>query len=159
MDQLDGYLAALADHEKVIFSAIASYAFSLGYKAWKDKTKSPSYTFTHNRVKKHILRFSSIKGKPIIKMKFFASQNYSAFFHEAIRTAIEEYDYKYTGCYGCGNCKGTEGYTYKYPDGREYYRCGTELIEITDIENVPVPEIIGLFKKQHDYYVLDPRKV
>jgi hypothetical protein len=123
-----------------------------------DKSKTLGYTFTHRKVKKLILRFSSSRGRPILKIKFFASQSYSKFFHEAIRTVIEEYDYKYTGCYGCGNCDGTQGYKYKYPDGREYYRCGTELIDITDIRNVPVTEILVLLKKQHDFLCGQPAK-
>lgn len=150
---MEDYLDALAIGERTIFSAIADYAFSLGYKAKKDKTNSPGYTFTHCRVKKQILRFSLHRGKPIIRLKFFASNIYSSFFHEAIKFTIEEYNFKYTGCYGCGNCDGTQGYKYKYPDGREYYRCGTELIEISDIGSVPLEEILDLFKKQHDYYL------
>ena len=150
---MDDYFATLTDDEKAIFSAIAQYAFSLGYKAKKDKAKSLGYTFTHSRVKKLILRFSSSRGRPIIKFKFFACQEYPVFFREALRATIEEYDYKYTGCYGCGNCNGTEGYRYKYPDGREYYRCGTELIELTGIGNLPVPELLVLLREQHDYYL------
>lgn len=153
MNQMDDYFATMTDAEKTVFLAIARPAFTLGYKAQRDKSKSIGYTFTHSKVKKRILRFSSNRGKPIIRIKFFASPNYSNFFQEAIRMTIEEYDYKYTGCYGCGNCQGTEGYKYKYPDGREYYRCGTELIEITDIKNVPLPELLDLLKKQHAFYI------
>ncbi|RPI88462.1 MAG: hypothetical protein EHM41_01195 [Chloroflexi bacterium] len=152
MEHMDDYFALLSADEKAIFTTIASYAFTLDYKAKRDKSKTLSYTFTHSNVKRLILRFSSSKGKPIIKLKFFASPYYSSFFQEAIRAVIEEYDYKYTGCYGCGKCNSTEGYRYKYPDGREYYRCGTELIELTDISNLPVPELLDLLKKQHDYY-------
>jgi hypothetical protein len=155
MNNMDDYFDTLTDDEKTIFSAIAGFAFSLGYKAKRDNTKSIGYTFTNSKVKKHILRFSSNKGKPIIKIKFFASQEYSDFFHEVVRTVIEEYNYKYTGCYGCGICDGTQGYKFRYADGREYYRCGTELIDISDIKNTPVPEILELLKKQHDYYVSD----
>lgn len=150
---MEDYLATLAIDERAICSAIAKYAFSLGYKAKKDKSNSLGYTFTHSKVKKQILRFSSNRGKPIIRLKYFASSSYSGFFREAIRYTIEEYDFKYTGCYGCGHCDGTQGYKYKYPDGREYYRCGTELIELSDIRNVPLGEILDLFKKQHEYYL------
>jgi hypothetical protein len=156
---MDDYFATLTEAEQAVFSAIAQYAFRLGYKAKKDKAKSLGYTFTHSKVKKLILRFSSSRGKPIIKLKFFASRHYSEFFQEALRATIEEYDYKYTGCYGCGNCNGTEGYRYMYPDGREYYRCGTELIELTEISSVPVPELLELLREQHDYYASKPDKV
>ena len=153
MNPMDDYFDLLPDDVKPVFSAVANFAFSLGYKAKRDKTNSLSYTFVHSKIKKHILRFSTDKGKPVIKIKFFAAQGYSNFFHEAIRTVIEEYGYKYTGCYGCGNCDGTEGYRYRYPDGREYYRCGKELIDVADIKHVPLPEILDLLKTQHDYYL------
>lgn len=150
---MDDYFKTLTDDEKAVFSTVADYAFSLGYKAKKDKSKTLSYTFIHHKVKKTLLRFSTEKGRPIIKIKFFASQDYSNYFQEAIRTVIEEYDYKYTGCYDCGKCDGTQGYRYKYADGREYYRCGTELIDLADIINLPVPEFLNLFTKQHEFYI------
>jgi len=150
---MEDYLATIAADERTIFSAIAQYAFNLGYKVKKDKTNALGYTFTHSKIRKPILRFTSIKGKPILRLKFFASSTYSYFFHEAIRVTLEEYDFKYTGCYGCGNCNGTQGYRYRYSDGREYYRCGAELIEICDVKNVPFAELLDLFKKQHEYYL------
>ena len=150
---MDDYFEALSNEEKAVLSTIANFVFSLGYRVRRDKTRALSYTFAHNKVKKRILRFSNQKGKPIIKLKFYAAPSYSRFFHEAVRTVIEEWDYRYTGCYGCGKCDGTEGYTYSYPDGRQVYRCGTELIEIADITNIPVAEVLYLLKTQHDHFV------
>ncbi|HZW02377.1 MAG TPA: hypothetical protein VFF68_00505 [Anaerolineaceae bacterium] len=148
---MDEYLALLSADERAIFSTIAEYAFSLGYKAKRDKSKTPGVTFTHSKVKKLVLRFSSSKGKPILKLKFFAAPQVSEYFQEALRVTIEEYNYRYTGCYGCGSCSGTDGYRYRYADGREYYRCGTELIELTDLANLPVPELLDLFRAQHEF--------
>jgi hypothetical protein len=156
IQMLDDYLAPLAMDERSIFSTIANFAFSLGYKAKKDKTNTLGYTFTHTRVKKPILRFTRSRNMPIIRFKFFASSAYSQFFHEAIRRTIEEYDFRYTGCYGCGGCDGTRGYRYRYPDGREFYRCGAELIEIENILHIPIGELLELFKAQHDYYLSEP---
>ena len=150
---MEDYLSIATPDERRILSAIADYAYSLGYKVKKDKTQSLGYTFTHSKIKKTILRFTSSHGKPILRLKFFAAPTYSLFFQEAIRVTIEEYNFKYTGCYGCGRCDGTHGYRYQYSDGREYYRCGTELIEITDINHVPVEEFLNLFKKQHEHYL------
>jgi len=152
---MDDYLALLTEDERTILSAISAYAFSLGYKAKKDKTSALGYTFAHSKVKKPILRFTSQHGKPILRLKFFASKSYSSFFHEAIQRTIEEYNFRYTGCYGCGKCNGTRGYTYQYPDGREYYRCGSELIEIEDLRQIPLGEMLELFKTQHEYYLLE----
>ncbi|MAT45632.1 MAG: hypothetical protein CL609_25150 [Anaerolineaceae bacterium] len=150
---MEDYFDTLTDNQKTLFLSIANFAFNLGYKVKKDKTSALGYTFTNNKIKKTILRFTSQQGKPILKLKFFASSSYSVFFQNLIRFTIEEYDYKYTGCYGCGKCDGTEGYQYQYLDGREYFRCGLELIEIFDVENVPLEEFLLLFKKQHEYYL------
>ncbi|MEM5774240.1 MAG: hypothetical protein AAGU05_04500, partial [Anaerolineaceae bacterium] len=61
------------------------------------------------------------------------------------------------GCYGCGLCDGTQGYTYRYADGREYYRCGMELIEFTDLAGIPLDEMLALFKTQHAFYLNQPQ--
>lgn len=150
---MNDYYTILTDDERMVFSAIAEYAFSLGYKAKKDKINAIGYSFMHSKVKTQILRFTSSNGKPILRIKFFASPTYSKFFHEAIRATIEEYDYKYTGCYGCGECNGTHGYQYKYPDGREYYRCGKELVEIFDMCGMPLRELLDLLKRQHEFFL------
>lgn len=153
VNPVDDYFAILTDVERKVFSTIAEHAFSWGYKAKKDKVNAIGYTFTHSKVKNQILRFTSSKEKPILRIKFFASPAYSGFFHEAIRAAIEEYDYRGTGCFGCGSCDGTHGYRYKYSDGREYYRCGKELIEIYNTSNLPLEELLELLKKQHEYFL------
>jgi hypothetical protein len=150
---MDDYFAILTEEERSKFSALAEHAIRLGYKAKKDKVKAIGYSFTHNKVKNQILRFTSTKGKPILRIKFFASPRYSEFFHEAVRAAIEEYDYRGTGCYGCGSCDGTHGYRYKYPDGREYYRCGKELIELFDTRDLPLDELMDLLKRQHEFFL------
>jgi hypothetical protein len=150
---MEDYLAALAPDERAVCSAIARYAFDLGYKAKKDKTNALGYTFTHSQIKKTILRLTSNRGRPVLRLKFFAARTYSQFFHEAIRSTIEEYGFRYTGCYGCGTCDGTQGYRYNYADGREYYRCGSELIEIGEIRHVPLAELLELFRRQHEYYL------
>ncbi len=59
------------------------------YQAKKDKVKGLGNTFTHSIVKKQILRFTSTGGKPVLRIKFFASPFYSQFFHEAIRATYE----------------------------------------------------------------------
>ena len=151
---MEDYLASIPDPDHIIFSAVAKFAASLGYKPKKDKSKTLSYTFVHGQQKKTILRFSSNRGRPVIKVRYSASPEYSAFFHEAVRTVIEEYDYRYTGCYTrCDKCDGTQGYTYRYPDGRQYFRCGLELIDLEDIRSIPLPELFRLLESQHIFHL------
>jgi len=150
---MEDLFAFLSDTEARVFKAIAVHANSLGYRPKRDKTAAPSYSFVHPKIRRHILRFTLNRGKPILKLKYYAAPEYSTFFHEAIRTTIEEYDYRYTGCYGCGKCDETEGYRYRYQDGREYFRCGTELIELTDIASLPLTETLNLLEKQHYFFL------
>ena len=155
---MDDYLAEISAEEQKVFTAIADYVLSLGYKAKKDATGNLGYTFRHPHIKKTIVRFTMARNRPIVRFKFYVSHEYSVFFHEAIRATIEEYNYKYTGCYHCGHCNGTQGYTYRYPDGRQYFRCGAELIELFDVIHIPMDEFQSLFNTQHAFYLAQKHK-
>ena len=112
---MDDFFAALNETQVPLFSTIAEYAFGLGYRARRDKTKDLNYSFLHRGVKPLILRFSILKGQPVVRLKFFAATQYSRFFEDALKATIEEYDFRYTGCYGCEKCDGSQGYTIRYP--------------------------------------------
>jgi hypothetical protein len=156
---MDDYFEFLNPEERAIFLTIARHVAGMGYKSKKDQTSALGYTFTHRKVKRRLLRFSSAQGKPVLRIKFYAAPYYSNYFHEAIRLTIEEYDYRYTGCYGCEKCDGTQGYRYRYPDGREYFRCGTELIELTDFRDLPLSELLEMLTLQHEYFLCTPQSV
>jgi hypothetical protein len=86
-------------------------------------------------------------------MKFFANETYSEIFRNGIKNVIEEFDGRYTGCYGCGDCGDTpQGYTFEYPDGRAVYRCGRELISIFDFSSKSLDEMKRLLKRQAEYF-------
>lgn len=151
---LDDFFNKLNSEDQELYSRVARFAYELGYKCKRAKTKDINYIFTNSKTKKHLLKFSYSEGKPELKMKFYASKNYSKLFHEAIKDVIEEFNYRYTGCYKCGKCKDVpEGYIYEYPDGKRYFRCGSELIYLQYIQKEDVPEILSLLKIQHEYYL------
>lgn len=151
---LNDFLNNLNREDKQIYSEIAAFAYELGYKVKRARTKDINYVFTNNKTKKHILKFSYRDGKPELKMKFYASNNYSDLFHEGVKNTIEEFNFKYTGCYKCGKCKDEpEGYIYEYPCGDKYFRCGSELICLPPIKKDNVSEILCLLKTQHEYYM------
>lgn len=153
---MDDFFAALNETQVPLFSTIAEYAFGLGYRARRDKTKDLNYSFLHRGVKPLILRFSILKGQPVVRLKFFAATQYSRFFEDALKATIEEYDFRYTGCYGCEKCDGSQGYTIRYPDGREYFRCGLELIELPGLGATELPELLDLFHQQHAFCLRKP---
>lgn len=151
---LDEFFVLLDDEDKVIYAQIADYVIHLGYKPRKAKTQAINYVFTNNKTKRHLLKFSIEEGIPHLKMKFYATKKYSLIFHEGVRAVVEEFNYKYTGCYKCGKCKDTlDGYEYTYPDGRRFFRCGSELISLPRFTQSDIPEILELIEKQHIYYV------
>jgi signal recognition particle subunit SEC65 len=154
-ESLGEFFDSLNSNDKEIYSEVADFVSKLGYKAKRAKTKDINYVFTNTKTKKHLLKFSFNEGKPILKMKYYASINYSNLFNEGIRNVIEEYNFRYTGCYKCGKCKGApEGYIYEYPDGKRYFRCGSELICLPTIKKENIAEILQLLKAQHEYYLL-----
>lgn len=148
---------------KDIFAHLAEYAVALGYNPVRNKTQDITIDFKNNKTKKCILKMEQHEQKhdeyqykernvPGIRLRFFAVKEYSDIFKLGIKRVIENFDGRYTGCYGCGRCDGTQGYTYLYDDGREVFRCGSELISIFDFSKENIPEIEALMKAQAAFY-------
>ena len=149
---MDEFYSKITEEQKILFMEIENYLFDLGYKPSRAKTKDTNFVFKNPKTKEHIAKFSIENNKPILKLKFYSSSNYSKLFEEALRVVIEEYQYKYTGCYKCGKCKEfLEGYTYLYSDGRKYFRCGKELIPLPFIRTEDLEEIKLLINTHHSY--------
>lgn len=155
---LDDFLAEIPEKDRKSFYEIAEYAISLGYIPKKTKTRVFNLDFSNGKLKKTILKLEapdpkyegSISG---IRLKFYANKDYSDIFKQSIKRVIEEYDGRYTGCYGCGKCKGAlEGYIYTYPDGKSIFRCGGELIPINDWNNNHIAEVKLLMKVQDQFW-------
>lgn len=143
-----------------MFRRLAEKACELGYKPVKTKTKDFCIDFRSREAGRTLMKMEEKEQKhgayrfgerdrPGLRLRFFAAKGYSALFCEGVRNVIEEFGSKYTGCYGCGRCKGEkEGYTYTYPDGRKVFRCGTELISVFDFSSADLPEFLRLMETQ-----------
>jgi hypothetical protein len=140
------------------YKELAKTAIKLGYNPKKTSKTSFSINFSNSKTKKTILRFIVDINKHRIliywKLKFYANKNYSQYFVKCLKETIEEFNFKYVGCYGCGgkygNCKKEKlGYNIEYEDGREYFRCGFELIDIKIISKELVEEAIKMIEIQH----------
>ncbi|NLF00400.1 MAG: hypothetical protein GX601_05410 [Anaerolineales bacterium] len=158
-DLIDGCISEMADDEKELYGEIAAYTVELGYTPKPVKTAhgaSDALTFTKSRIGRTLLKIrpNHKDGKTQLVLSFFATPEYSDVFQDGIRRVIEEFDGKYTGCYGCGRCEGDEGYTYVYPDGRAVCRCGLELIELPPVgaEHADADEIRALMRAQDQYW-------
>lgn len=143
------FLGTLTTEDSIIYSEIMEYLMQLGYTPIKCKTSGFGLDFYNSKLKQKIAKF--YKGD--FRLKFYANDNYSVKFSNAIKRVIEEFDGKYTGCYGCGRCKGKlKGYIYVYGDGRKVFRCGSELLDISAITSADIPEIKKLITVQNQFF-------
>ncbi len=144
-----------------LFRAVAEHAAALGYPPARTRTSDVCIDFRSSRLGRTLMKLEEHEQKhdgfrykeramPGLRLRFHATPAYSHIFQEGIRRVIEEFDGRYTGCYGCGACKGELlGYTYAYPDGRRVFRCGRELISVFDFTPGHAGEICALMDAQH----------
>ena len=156
---LKDFISELPENHQEMFQDIAEYSISLGYMPKKTKSKDFAIDFLKSKVKRTIMKMeihdnAIKKNGPGLRLKFYANKDYSDIFKQGVQRVIEEFDGKYTGCYGCGRCKGElEGYTYIYADGKRVFRCGNELIAIHNFSRKNIPEIKALIKGQDEYFM------
>jgi hypothetical protein len=121
-----------------------------------------SILFSKNKVKKTILKFyggdENGKGKnakgTCFKLKLYANKKYLNTFDKSIKKGIEQFYFKYVGCYGCGRCKKEKlGYNVQYEDGRKYFRCGFELIPIETVSKGIVKEAVKMMELQNEAFI------
>ena len=162
-DLIEEFLTRIPVEYTDLFRALADHAISLGYRPIRCKTAVLSIDFRSSRAKRTIMKFTLEEEKhdgfacgerkvPGLRMRFFASTEYSEIFHKAVQYVIERFDGKYTGCYGCGRCQGKpQGYYYTYPDGRTVFRCGGELLSVFDFTEDNLDEMKTLLTRQAEY--------
>ena len=153
LEQLNEFFDCIPEEERNLFQRIAEIALDNGYRIRRDKVKHIAYSFVSPRCKNGMMRFAYDKGKLFLKMKFFGVADYSEKFLSSLRATIEEHHFKYTGCYGCGKCNDQkEGYTILYENGMSYFRCGSEYIDIMNVEASDIAEIERIIVEQTHYY-------
>ena len=156
---LEEFLAELPPEWREPFREVGRCAMALGYTPKRTKTRHPALDFSKSRVKRTILKLERYDNGvpangPGIRLKFYASPAYSTVFRNGVQRVIEEFGGKYTGCYGCGRCAGEpQGYRFRYPDGREIFRCGSELIRLPQVRADDVDEIKELLRVQDAYFL------
>jgi hypothetical protein len=156
---LKSFISELPESYREMFQDIAEYAISLGYTPKKTKSKDFVLDFSKSKVKRTIMKLeihdnAIKKNGPGLRLKFYANEDFSDIFKQGIQKVIEEFNGKYTGCYGCGKCKGElEGYTFIYPEGRKVFRCGGELIALHNFSSKNISEIKKLIKVQDEFFM------
>lgn len=156
---INDFLVIIPAEYREPLNDLAEFADNLGYTPKRNKVSLFSIDFSKSKIKRTIMKFEECNPKtssgiPQLRLKFYANTIYSDVFKDSIKSVIEAFDGKYTGCYGCGRCKdGLEGYVYLYPDGRKIFRCGAELIPIQNWHNGHLDEIKQLIKTQDDFWL------
>lgn len=147
---LDAWFEQVKIHES-FFRDIANFLLDLRYIPKVSPTNDLMITF--QKKGKKIAKFAmSKKHGPSFHMKFYATKSYPKFFHDKVRETIEEFDYKYTGM-----IKGAienVGYSYQYPDGRQYTYFHREMIECGLPPLEMIDAIKELLKTQDAYWTL-----
>ncbi len=155
---IEELLVQIPEKEKTLFRLLSEQAVTLGYLPRKTKSRVFNLDFTNSKLKKTILKLGTPdpkdKGsKANIRLKFYANETYSKVFADALQNVIEEYDGRYTGCYGCGRCQNKlNGYTFIYPDGEKVFRCGSELILIDGFSLCHLDEARQLMIRQNEFW-------
>ena len=147
---LEDLFDVLSSDDRTLVSELFKFTIDNNLKCNRSKTKDIIYVFSHPKTKERIMKFSHGKKQGfMVSLRFHLSKSYSTFFSEAIRKSIEEYDYRYTGCYPrCNKCDGTKGYIYTYPDGRQFFRCYLELINLPNVSFRELDELKALIITQ-----------
>jgi hypothetical protein len=147
----------LSEGDKEVCRSIAYYLIELNYTPYKLKQQDFMLDFRNSRIKEKIAKMGCISAdnnRFDFRLKFYAVETYSEKFRNAVQYVIEEFDGKYTGCYGCGKCKDNLlGYLFRYEDGKEVFRCGTELLSINNITMDDVDEVKILLQHQHSFFL------
>lgn len=163
LELLDELFQQLESKDKDILNELSCFVDTFNYHPVRNKTKNLSFDFKNIKTKETIMKIelkslpksSTDYGKiiPGLRLKFFRAKEYSTIFQEAVKNVIEAFNGKYTGCYGCGRCKGElQGYIYTYNDGRKVFRCGSELLDIPNFQKADICEMKQLIKTQIDYW-------
>ena len=161
-DALENVISALPNDCKKIFKEVAEYAVSLGYMPVARGTNSTYTDFTKSKIKRTILKIDLNSAPPRLGIKFYAIPKYSGIFQEAIEERIRYYaKLKYeitTHCVGCMHsksekCKGGQGYTFKFPDGKQGFLCGFCVLSIPSFAAENVTEVKEALKLQDHYFM------
>ena len=161
-------ITKMNEDDRAIYLPILEYALELGFTPKllkKANDEDGELAFSKSKFNRTLLRilpenkkeFANYPlkkmGKAQLRLVYFATDSYSEPFQLGIKTVIEEFGGKYTGCYGCGRCgEKLQGYTYCYPDEKKVFRCGRELIELPPLTMEHVSEVKTMMKKQNEFW-------
>lgn len=163
---INEFINILPEADKNIYGNIIDYFIALDYIPQKNR----SYiSFKHKTNGKVIAKIK----KAEIRLKFFACKDVPEKYINALRKEIDDSDGQYTmpvpppddlpvpagaimkKCtLACNTCTGGKmRYYYKFPDGKEIFRCGAYPVIIPAIEQCDIEDLKRLIFEQHNYFL------
>jgi hypothetical protein len=161
-DALERIISALPNDCQSSFREVAEHAISLGYMPVTRGANATYADFVKSKIKRTILKIDLNTNPPRLGMKFYAIPEYFGIFGAAIEERVTYYsklNYEITAhCTGCmhsesGKCKGAQGYTFKFSDGRQGFLCGFCVISLPSFSAENVAEVKQALTLQDDYFI------
>ena len=151
--KIDELLDALPKHERGNYRELCEYAVELGYAPSKIKNAHGvfiAFAFSKSKIGKRLVKINLpgiYSDKAEFMMQFYASSEYSDFFHEKLRQD------GVAGCERqCENCAGK--YTYISSNGRMAFRCAIHsLIKLSPFGAEHIGEMKKLMKAQDEFWL------
>ena len=167
---IDKFIGLLPDGDKNNFTQVIYYLAGLGYIPQKQNVQAFVISFKHKENGKVISKMGIRKQNAFIGVRFFACENVSAKYLDALRDEIISRNRQYTSPlpgapdngspvkYKCGRCGdictgGGFGYYYKFSDNDVVSRCGAYPIVIPDIKENDIDELKRVISEQHNYFL------
>ena len=164
--KIDEFLATLPQGEQAICRPIVDCLTALDY---IPQTNRAFLSFKHRENGKVIAKIR--KGE--IRIKFFACKNPPQKYVDELRREAEQSDWQYSmpvpppdkaplppgavmkPCtLACNVCTGGKmRYYYRFPDGKEIFRCGAYPVRIPNVEESDLAELLRILQEQHEYFL------
>jgi len=154
--KIEDFVAVLPENEREFYRDIAEYAVELGYTPSNENNTHGIFialVFSKNKIGKRLMKMHPpglFSEEPELKMQFYATTDYSDFFHARLRKDV---DAGRAPCERqCEKCAGK--YICLYPDGKKGFRCAIHsLVKLSPLEAEHVNEIKKLMKTQDDFWI------
>lgn len=154
---LSGLMCLLSKEDQAICQKIVGRLTELQYIPQRQKVQGYVLAFKNHQVNQTIAKIG-VKGtkskEAVYSIKFYACKNPPEKFLAAVQSAVSSTrgQYECCNCGLCGAATGERGYRCKYPENRDFIRCGAYVVETLDLAMRDVDDLNNLLTEQHTYF-------
>jgi len=161
---LNKIITALPNDCRENYLEIVEYAISLDYMPVLAGKQEDKLDFRKSKTKKTILSIRTKNNSLQIAMRFYALQEYTGIFKEALDARIDMYikhgfkinesETRHFECSRkCGLCDGTHGYSFILPDEKYGFFCGHDVIPLPTFRAESIQEVKEALKIQDELHL------